>query len=127
MAAPYYNYTYPLSNNLPQTSLPQNSPTPILNGVLFGGIAFVIVVVCHLAWAMLVYRKDPDYIGQTAQVKYEQEYAIKNKGPPPVGTFIKYNNVRISPDKTYATIDMEIRNKITQEAQGKETIKYTIP
>lgn len=94
----------------------------LLEGIYNGFILFLIVCVIWIYWAEMIYKWDSSRIGNLIL----QKYGSLNQSKIIDGTYFNYANVIVSPDKSYVTADIQLRDAVTQEIKNSESVKYTI-
>lgn len=125
-------YIQPRENNLyvADTYSPSNEyVSTLLNGIKYGVVLFILIVIIWVAWAELVLKWSIERVGGLMLEKYKFNDLMKPKEEQIVlgdYQYLSYSNVVIAGDRSYATCNINIADSKTHNVISSVAVKYYI-
>jgi hypothetical protein len=107
----------------PLLSVPTTKRARVVRGVLIGLVIAGILIAYWYNWAMGTYKWSLERLGSLMVDKYNVTPDLPELGKD---YYYDYDNVKIATDKSYATCDIQKKNKISQKVVMTTSVKYAI-
>ena len=82
------------------------------------------IIIIWLLWSIFSYKYSSDRLGSVAVTKYQS--IPQNASLLDSNSYFAANNLVVSQDKSYMTVDIELRDKTTQAVKQTNNVKYTL-
>ena len=94
----------------------------ILDGIKYGLILGLLVILVWWLWAFMIYKWSADRLGNLILAKYQAIHQSKLTED----TFFDYSNVVLAADYGSCSATISLKNKATQVVLSSELVTYTI-